>query len=86
MEEQTSLLLLEASDSKAVSRRRIAQVNHSQHAYKRRESDLVSGAISCKQNSFSNLPHEGAHLCFLIEEHKHQGLVSAPQNLLPVRV
>ena len=31
-------------------------MNHSQHVYKRRESDLVSGAISCKQNSFSNLP------------------------------
>lgn len=86
MEEWTSLLLLEASDSKAVSRGRIAQVNHSQHVYKRRESDLVSGAISCKQNSFSNRPHEGAHLCFLIDEHKHRGLVSSPQSLLPLRV
>ena len=67
MEKRTSLLLLEASDSKAVSRKRTAQVNHSQYISKRRESDLASGAISYKQNSFSNLPHKGAHFCFLIE-------------------
>lgn len=61
-------------------------MNHSQHVYKRRESDLVSRTISCKQNSFSNLPHEGAHFCFLIEEHKHQAPVSSPQSPLPVTV
>ena len=46
---------------------RTAQVNHSQYISKRRESDPASGAISYKQNSFSNLPHKGAHFCFLIE-------------------